>query len=77
MPDEFPTRPCSKCHGTGIEMDPVQTGLQLRERRKAAGKSLRSVAKAMGFKAPYLSDLERGNRSFSVALIEKYLEALQ
>jgi transcriptional regulator with XRE-family HTH domain len=38
-------------------------GKALREARKLQGKSLRAVAAKLGISAPYLSDVERGNRA--------------
>jgi transcriptional regulator with XRE-family HTH domain len=46
-------------------MDLQAFGLGLRNRRKKAGLSLRSVAKAMNICAPYLSDLEQGKRGWT------------
>jgi len=77
MTPEQPTRPCSKCRGTGLEVDPVATGLLLKTRRVEARKTLRGVAARMNRSASYVSDLERGNRSFNAQLITEYLEALQ
>ncbi len=74
---KVPTRSCSHCGGTGREMDPVAIGKQLRELRQKAGMSLRTVADRLGFTAPYISDLERGNRSFTQELAAKYREALK
>lgn len=49
----------------------------MRTLRLAAGRSLRDVALKMNFSAPYISDLEHGNRSFTEELIERYREALK
>jgi transcriptional regulator with XRE-family HTH domain len=38
-------------------------GKALREARNLQGKSLREVASKLGISAPYLSDVERGNRA--------------
>jgi hypothetical protein len=72
----LPTRPCSHCRGSGKERDPWAIGEEMRTLREASGKSLREVAVKMKLSAPYLSDLERGNRTFSDALIAKYRRAL-
>ncbi len=39
--------------------------------REKAGLSLREVAVAMGVSAPYLSDMERGNRAFGADRIRQ------
>jgi len=70
-------RTCSRCHGTGLEIDPVAVGAAMRAKRIAAKHSLRSVAGFMGFSAAYISDLERGNRAFSEELITVYEKAIR
>ena len=52
-------------------------GQLIRERRKKAGMSLRSMAKWMGISAPYLSDLEIGNRPWPQSRIEHATEILE
>lgn len=74
---KFVTRPCSHCGGTGKELDPRGVGEQMRSLRGKSGKSLRQVAQAIGISAPYLSDLERGNRCFTEELIHLYQGALK
>lgn len=54
-----------------------RNGLFAREIREKTGKSLRSVAKAMGISAMFLSDLERGNRNWCAAHVEKWRKAIQ
>lgn len=44
--------------------------------RRKRGASLRFVAKSLGLSAPYISDLERGNRAFTEDMITRYKEAL-
>jgi len=52
-------------------------GVELRKMREEKGKSLRLVAQQIGVSAPYLSDMERGNRNFNLNLVEKYLLILK
>lgn len=71
------TRPCSHCGGSGRELDPVAIGQQMRGLRLQAKLTLRTIAGRLGFTAPYISDLERGNRTFSEELVARYKEALK
>jgi hypothetical protein len=73
----IPTRPCHHCAGSGQERDPWALGDEMRRLRLAADKSLREVAEKMKISPPYLSDLERGNRTFSDALMARYRRALE
>lgn len=52
-------------------------GAEAREMRKAKNKSLREVAKKLDISAPYLSDMERGNRNFQLHILEKYLKLIK
>lgn len=71
-----PLRPCSRCGGTGVEIDDQATGSKLRaDRQRLAGLTLREVARRMGLSAAYLSDLELGRRRWNAGLIERYREA--
>lgn len=60
-----------------IEYDHAAIGAELRRRRRQLGLSLRNVAKRMRVSAPYLSDLERGNRPWNGARIGVYELAIQ
>ncbi len=62
---------CPTCAGKGW----LAAANALRARRIASGKSLRDVAKAMGFSAPYISDLERGRRAWNARLQAAFMEA--
>lgn len=54
--------------GKKIELiDHAKTGEEMRRLRESSGKSLRAVAAKMGISAPYLSDLEKGRRNWTVA----------
>lgn len=52
---------CPRCEGTGKIASPVE----MRILRLSKGLSMGKVAKKMGVSAPFLSDLERGNRSWN------------
>ena len=47
---------CDHCNAETLD------GSNIRVRRQAAGISLREMATRLGVSAPYLSDIERGNR---------------
>lgn len=53
-----------------------QLGEELRGKRKAAGVSLRFVAKCLKISPMYLSDLERGNRIWTAKRVNDFLAAL-
>ncbi len=71
------TLPCRHCNGTGKEPDQRALGVEMRRKRVAANKSLREVAIAMEFSAPYLSDLELGRRLWNSELIASFEKALK
>lgn len=56
---KFTNEPCSKCGSPRS----VVNGAWLRERRMAAGLSLREMARRLGFSAPYVSDVEKNKRN--------------
>ena len=64
--------PCPGCGGTGTYLPDDRIGEALRRRREARDISLRSMAKKIGISAPYLSDLERGNRHWNQKYINYY-----
>lgn len=55
-----------------MEPDDRAIGEQMRARRKAAGLSLRELAKRVKRTASYLCDLELGRRRWSSAKIQWY-----
>jgi hypothetical protein len=67
---------CPHCNGTGRIFDSEQVGNFLRKKRESLSNSLRDVAKRMGISAPYLSDLERGNRAWNLEKIDQYEDSL-
>lgn len=58
-------------------MDPRLMGLQMRTVREKRRVSVREMARRLDLSAPYVSDLERGRRSFNADLIRRYKEALK
>jgi transcriptional regulator with XRE-family HTH domain len=48
----------------------------LRHAREEAGVSLRAVAREVGYSAPYVSDLERGNRELSPTMLDQFEQAI-
>lgn len=72
-----PTRPkCQACLGTGREQDPKETGAKMRKAREKSGQDVKSVAGRMKISTAYLSDLERGNRRWTLAIMESFQAAL-
>jgi hypothetical protein len=67
---------CPKCHGTGKVRDDAELGKQMQDRRKAAGFTLKHVAKGMGVSIGYLCDLEHGRRLWSTKLLENFTGAI-
>ncbi len=51
-------------------------GIRARWERRQKSISLREVARRMGISAMFLSDLERGNRGWTTALVRKFNKAL-
>jgi transcriptional regulator with XRE-family HTH domain len=48
----------------------------LRQAREQAGVSLRAMARAVGYSAPYVSDLERGHRELSPTMLDQFEHAI-
>ena len=51
-------------------------GDYVRARREALGKSLRGFAEELGIGAPYLFDIEKGNRPAPEKKLERFIEML-
>ena len=64
---------CPKCGGSGQLPDP----LEMRKRRERKGISLQETAKKMKISHGYLSDLERGNRTWNDALRKAFIAAIE
>lgn len=58
-------------------IDNAATGKGVRIFRLNKGVGLRSVARAMGISAPYLSDLELGRRNWTEALLNRVRKAIK
>lgn len=50
-----------------------EVGSQMRRRREAAGLSLRQLAKRLKLSAPFVSDMERGHRRYSLRYVTEAL----
>lgn len=61
---------------TVTEVDNDNTGRLAKEYRKAAGFSLRAVARKIGVSAPYICDLENGHRSWKAVMLARYRMAV-
>lgn len=59
------------------EVDDAATGAKMRELRKKAKVSLRSVASLMGHSAAYVSDLELGRRGWSEERASAFSDAVK
>jgi DNA-binding transcriptional regulator YiaG len=55
----------------------VYLGNQARVARQKAGLSVREVARRMGVSAPFLSDMERGNRHWTTKQTQAWKEAIK
>jgi len=53
-----------------------EVGTAMREERERCNVSLRSLAKQLGCSAPFLSDMERGNRKYSIEWCRKAMAIL-
>lgn len=58
-------------------MSKLPKGSKLRDARESAGVSLREMSRRLGISAPYLSDLERGNRALSEEWVRRFFEELE
>lgn len=69
-------RDCSKCDGTGKELDPAGVGAEMRKLRLAAGLIQEEVGKSMGLSKQHICALETGNRNWDADLIARYKKAV-
>lgn len=70
--EKLATSECPRCGGNGRIADEHEVGRVMRDIRMKARLSLRDLGGQMGFSAVYLSDLERGNRTWRKGLIDDY-----
>lgn len=68
---------CPTCKGSGKIKDRDEIGYQLRKMREKKGLSLRKMAKQMKISAAHLSDLELGQRGWSLHHISTFLRILE
>jgi len=71
------TLPCPSCNGTGRVKDPKAIGAAMRKLREKTGISLRAFARILKLSAPYVSDLELGQRGWSDDMQARYISALR
>lgn len=55
----------------------TETGAEARRQRQNKGVSLRALGRAMGISAPYLSDLERGRRNWTIKRMRHFEHTLE
>lgn len=72
----FKTDKCEHCGGTGKQLRQTGIGPALRRQRIKKGISLRKLAEELGVSAPYLSDLERDRRNWTLDRVDMYLRKL-
>lgn len=70
-------RPCHCCGGTGVENDHIAIGTRLKLKRQHADILAKEVAEKIGVSAQFLSDLEKGRRTWTEKLIADYERALR
>ena len=58
-------------------IDMVELGLRLRHARMEKGLSQMELAEVCGLSVPYVSDIERGKKCFSVDILLRVAQALQ
>jgi len=68
---------CVHCGGGGLRVDDKATGKRAREWREERQLSQEQVARSMGISASYLSDLERGKRTWGTELLAAAKAALK
>jgi transcriptional regulator with XRE-family HTH domain len=59
-----------------IEMNTITLGSFIRNRRELLGKTLRGLAVELDIAAPYLHDIEKGNRTPSEKLLPAFIRCL-
>ena len=70
------TKSCHCCKGTGKEINHVVIGAELKKLRKASGLSQERVGEKMGYRKPYISELERGRRNWRPDLVHAFKKAI-
>lgn len=72
----IPEKCCPHCSGKGKVADDAALGAEMRKLRVAAGISLRGMAKRLGLSAPYVGDLELGQRAWHTQRVAEFVAAL-
>lgn len=67
---------CNHCGGRGFEPDYDETCRIMREARKASGRTLKEVARHMGFSQGYIHDVEWARRKPTAGFADAYLRAI-
>lgn len=57
-------------------IDHIAVGVAMRHLREKRGISLREMGKRLKLSAPYISDLERGNRNWTQDRIDRFEKAV-
>jgi predicted transcriptional regulator len=70
------SRKCHCCKGSGEELDNSFVGKQLRINRINAGIGLRKMARRLKISPSFLSNLEKGKRTWTMSLMHKALKIL-
>lgn len=65
---------CKRCNGTGVEPDQKKIGRLFRKKRLAAGISLRLMGCLVNRSHGFLSQLESGQRTWTLALMFLYTD---
>lgn len=71
------TMPCHCCHGTGLEFDSRNVGLEMRALRMLRRKTMKIIARKMKVTESYICELEHGRRNWTRFLIKEYMKALK
>lgn len=74
--ESAPEKDCAHCNGSGKCRNWSAIGEKLRAKRQKARISLREVARRMEISAPYLSDMELGNRNWSTERMAAFVYAI-
>lgn len=70
------TKDCSRCDGTGKEIDAAKIGAEMRKLRRASGKSQERVADRMKISKQHVCAMEKGNRNWTMKQINQYKKAI-
>ena len=68
---------CEHCEGTGKVPRQYDTGRDMARYRERSGVGLRQLARLLELSPSYLCHLERGERAWSMALVRRYLDAVE